>query len=523
MLNRKVLITRKFPTTIAVVLTLLVLGTFLRLYHFDTIPYGINHDGAMGVIEGINLKQQPLPYLPYSLRNPWLGESFFYYLIAAVLVFLPPTVTTAKLVTTIFSLALLPVLFLLTKQLFDKRVATLALLALTVSGWHITMGKSVWRVITLPFFETLTLYFFFLALKSKRLVWALLGGLSLAFTINSYNAGRIFPAVILLAGWFYARNKKKPLRTYFRPFGAFLIAAGVGLAPLAAFAIKHWEAFNSRFAAISVFRRIAEDQNFSPLWLNLKKTLLMFTVKAGGDDFFVREPLIDWPFSWFFWLGVIFAVLNWRKFPFKIVLIGFLLNLLPGLLSQPNGNHNIGALPFIFILCGLGLSWVGKTAASLATRLKQQSLALYLPAFIYLVTAALAVTVTFHLYLGKNRRELWGFYPETTAVANFMRGRLDSYAFYLTNNFPRDPLVLLTYDGISPSPLQKYVWLENANAFFTVEKPVNKGLVFVMLPGSYNEIYLKGLEAKFPSGERQLLTYQDDRGDHPAAWLFIVN
>lgn len=496
-------------------LLLAVVGTglFLRLYRFDSIPFGINHDGSLESLEAIEILQHPLPYTPHSAQRPWLGETFFRYYLAGVFKLLGPSPFSAKLATTLLSIATIPIFYLFTKSLLNPKVALFSTAFLSLSGWHIIMGKTVWRASSLPLLETLTFYFLIKAVTRQRPIFSGLAGFCLALTCHTYAAGRITPLLVLCGLVLFFWHQKGKMSHYRKSLLLLLFSFFIGILPLLSFAIKYPRIFNSRTDFLFIGNQIKNSQSLKPLLNNLFKTGVMFNWQAGGDDFFVEEPLLDFPTNIFFLIGLASALLLIKKLEYQLILLGFFINLAPGLLSSPNGNRNIGVLPFVFLLSGIGLE---KVCQILKSRLRQRHLYYGFGVLILITT----FVNTWRLYFSDQRRELWGFYPETTIVGNFMKPLLDKYDFYLTDNYPRDALTFLTYQGGEPF-LKHYQWFEKKEQFLTVQ-PQGKGIVFVMFKTSENLKFLETLRKKFPSGHSEELKYLSQGGHRPAALLYLV-
>ncbi len=499
------------------IILILFIAVFLRLYNFDRIPYGLNHDGALESLEAIEILNKPLPYKPYSIERPWLGETLFRYYLAAIMNVFGINEWAVKLGSSLIAIATIPFFYIFVKEIFDKKVAIYATFLFAISGWHIIMGKSVWRALSLPFFEVITLYFLLRTLKTKKYFQAALTGILLSLTLNTYAASRIIPAVIIFISiLFLLHNRKghnflKSAKLLF----IFLIFFILTILPLVNFYIKHPGIFNSRTNFLSVTNRIRETGSIQPLIDNFKRTALMFNVRAGGDDFFVQQPLLDSPTSYLFIIGIVYSIFKLSAFNYQLTLAGFILNLIPGFLSAPNGNRNIGVMPFVYLIAGIGLYAIFKLLKKIFRGNSSIS------ATIVVLICSYGLINTYQLYLGSQRYDIFGFNPETTKVAYYMKSRLKTYDFYMTDDYPRDTLNFLTYTGGNPWQ-QNYTWFENKDNFLTVNRSANKGVVFIMFDTDENRQFAAELQENFPDGKLQQLRYIDDHINRPAALLFIV-
>jgi hypothetical protein len=163
----------------------------------------------------------------------------------------------------------------------------------------------------------------------------------------------------------------------------------------------------------------------------------------------------------------------------------------------------------------MGLEWI----VGLGERLRP--LHRYVGVFAGMAALIWSAGTYYHSYVGPNRRDIFGFYPEATVVGHYMAGRTDTTDFYLTDNFPRDTLTFLTYRGGDPYE-KHYTWTERDTAFLDVVPKPNRETVFVMRPDDAHEEILTQLHEKYPDGKRFELPYDDNGRHRIAAWLFTV-
>ncbi len=493
--------------------TALLIGVFLRLYKIDTIPFGTNHDGAWSTLWAIELSQKPLPLQVY-FHHGWLGEAMPRYIMAIVVKIFGPTILAERLGMTVFTLAALPVFYLLVKKLFSNSLlAFFSTVLLTTSGWDITFAKTGWRTSAVPVFEIATIYLLWQSIKTKKTTYFALTGIVLALTLNTYNAAQFVPATIV--GWLmFSLYKQRKVQKTLPQLAVFAISFLIVIAPLASYALNHWDNFKGRNDFLFVGNRIIREGNFHPFVDNLKKVALMYHVHGGGDDFFIREPLLDFPTNYLFLLGLLIGVFRIQKHTYQFLFFWFLTALMPSLAGTPNGSHAIGTLPPVYIFAGLGL--LSTYRFLITTPFKKY----YLPQFSVTLILVSALVTTFTLYLGPKRRELWGFYPETTVVGNYMKPLIKTTDFYLTDNYPRDALTLLTYQG-GDAWIKHYTWFEKKEDFLTVVLKA-RDTSFIMSKTQQNEPIVAALQTKYPGGSLSELRYRDDNINRPAAWVFTV-
>ncbi len=501
-----------FPRIIPMIV-FFAIGIFFRLYHFDTIPYGLHHDGALEGLEAIELSQSPLPYRPYSNLG-WQGESLFRYSAALLIHFFGPHTWVLKFTSTLWSIFTLFSLYFAARILYGKRTALITLLFFACSGWSIIMGKSVWRVITFPFFLSLLLgvsYAFFMK-PSNGL--AILLGFITACTINTYNSARVTP--LFLLGMVYIFRHTiffVHFRHVWKKLGIVFCVSVLFLLPLIRFALRNPDTFHSRSSYLFVGTKIVQQRSLTPLFDNGIRTLELFTKQAHGDDFFTTQPLLEWPSAIVFLIGCIVCLATLRKKSSQVLLLGMFVYLLPGFLTEPNGNRAMGTMPFVYIVIGIGGAWCVQVLSKIRFRFLQYG--------VYMSVVFAVCIVCWQTYFGQQKRDIFGFYPETSIVGNYMKPRIYSTDFYLTDNFPRDTITFLTYQKGNPYT-KRYVWVEHDTDFLSVQRNRAKRLVFIAMPDNQHEEAFRLLRKQYPNAHDDMLYFGEDGTKKPAAQLLII-
>ena len=281
---------------------------------------------------------------PYATEG-WRGEGIIRSVVALVMLFFGNDQVTIRISTVIFGIALIPAIFVLIRKFFDEKLAILTSFFVAISGWHITFSKTGWRAVIVPFFATLTFYFFFKGLENKKIIHFVLSGIFLAIvSFYTYDAARVVPLFFIFWLTVEAISRKSFLKTHGKNLSAFFISFFIISFPMITYAFNNWQNFTSRSEFLFVGHEIEKVGNFSPLINNIVTTTFLFNVKANGNDFFIFEPLVDEPISWLLPIGflitLLFSLIKKDKRYFFMV-CWFLASLLPGVLSVPNGNRAI--------------------------------------------------------------------------------------------------------------------------------------------------------------------------------------
>jgi len=456
----------------AVVALLFVLGVLLRVVHFQSVPGAMNHDAAWNGMYAIHILNGA-DYTPY-VAAAWGRETLFPYVIALLMPIWGNTPEPVQLAATLLGIAALVPIYLFARALFGPRVGLLALAFFAASGWHGVFSRAGWRVIALPPFATLALYGLWKGFEKRRLGYWLLLGASCGVAINTYNAGRIVPpmVVLLFAVLFLLRRRqwKAWLAGGAVAAFAFLIVGG----PMLWYAAQNFEKWQGRAEHLSE-QRALESRTLS----NWVDAFAMFNYRGNGNDFFVNEPLLEPLAAVLFVVGVAAALPGFRRRENLFLLLGFVVALLPGVASVPNGNRCVVAMPFVYTLVALGLSrFVDCCAGLLAERARRQALV----GTLLVVGVVIAVVENYEEFLGVRRRPVLGFSPEATAAGEFMRAYMGTHKIYtVSGGWPEYTLTYLSYAG-EGDPLEKhFVW---THSFLEVEREIDRfgtmGLLFVL-------------------------------------------
>ncbi|OGG11444.1 hypothetical protein A2Z00_05690 [Candidatus Gottesmanbacteria bacterium RBG_13_45_10] len=481
-----------------------VVALFFRLYHIHTIPFGLNNDAAWEGSAALDiLRGNWQNYLPYAAEG-WRGEGIVRIVVAMLIPIIGPTPLAIQLPTIIFGLVLLIPLYFLIRRLFSERLAFLTTFFVATSGWHITMSKSGWRAITVPLFATLFFWSVQEMLHQRKPVWSIISGVSLALSLYSYDAGRMIPFFALLLFLCWVATHQKPLQYHIKNIAILLVAFIITAAPMGYYAMFHWENFIGRSNFLFVGNAVAKSRSWKPIWDNVSATALLFTHRGNGNDFFVDAPLLDPPAKWLFPIGFVIALwyaLRAKQRRFQFMLAWFFVSLVPPLLSVPNGNRAIGAIPTAFFFVSLGAVGIADFFAHALNKYRHLIRTLIV-GFICVFTGA----TTFLLYLGPHHVELPGFYPETRVATDYIKTVLDTHDIYITDNFPRELLTYSFYRGGDPF-IKNYTWFPQKESMLDITPNPNRGIVFVLLPTEDTMSFIDTLLTRFPHARRFLLPY----------------
>jgi hypothetical protein len=161
----------------------------------------------------------PKPPLPFILTRLSLA--------------LDSSVFAVRLPSVVFATLTVPLLYLLGKSLFHRRVGLLAALLLAIAPLHIRYAQEARMYSMLTFFSLLSLYLFWQAIRTGQRRWWV--GFALATALNLYThqlALLLLGVLGLFALWLLLRMRAKPELKREFPFQGWHFFGAVGLSGL---------------------------------------------------------------------------------------------------------------------------------------------------------------------------------------------------------------------------------------------------------------------------------------------------
>ena len=495
------------------VAVLCVVGIAFRCVYFYTVPSGMNHDSAWYGMYAIHITQGA-PYTPY-IAAAWGRETLFMYVIAPLLWFMGNTPEAVQLASTLCGIATLVPFYVLARAMFGRRIAMLGLAFLAVSGWHGVFSRAGWRVITVPPFEILALYGAWRVLQTQFVWHWVLTGCGAALSVYTYNSGRIVP---LMAAAFYLlffprgrQRRRSHLRGGVIALVTFLIVGG----PMLWYAVNHFQEFQGR--AEFLLQQREKEASLPANWIAAAG---MFNYRGNGDDFFINEPLLEPMAAVLFLIGIITALWQVTRREYLFVLAGLLISLLPGVLTVPNGNRGITAVPFVYALIPIGLACFADGCAALVRPGRGRDVL-----FAGLVSLAIGVAAieSYQEFLGPSRRPMGGFSAAATAAGEFMHEHINTYRTYtIAGNWPEYTLIYLSYPG-QGSPFERQ--FAYGRTLGQVEDEIDrygtKGLLFLLDLGPEGTSALERLEKRFAEHRLEPVKARRAGGEVVAKAFFV--
>ncbi len=344
---------------LACVIGLLLLAAALRLYRLQDFPPGYHNDEVTDahIIETVVAGRRAI-YFPEDTGS----EPFYMYFSAPFAAVLGPTVWALRLPSAFLSMVALCAVWVLTRRLYGRLAAGVALGAMSVSWWGVLLGRITLHVAPVVPMLALALYFFYRStLRAPRSTLHLgLSGCFFALAFNSYTAARVMPFLVVALVAYLALVRRGVVVARWRGWLALAFVAAVLSAPLATYLLTHPDAKQLTYSGFDVSQPVAELMAGKPQLLieTTLQTLGMFAFVGDPLPYYdlPGRPLMEPVGTVLFLIGAATLVWRGREPRYGLVLVGLLVTLLPGMLSQPAPNYarTVGAMALAFALPGIG-------------------------------------------------------------------------------------------------------------------------------------------------------------------------
>jgi hypothetical protein len=384
------------------VATLAIIGAavFFRFYRLDAIPNEMTSDHVEKLLDSYDVSQGI--YHIFFTRNGG-REAIQFYLVplASRLFGTGMSFLTLKLVSALEALALIPLMFVLGRELVDRETGFFAAALLALSWWHTSLGRLALRIALTPLIFTLLLIVLLRGIRTgsrRAWVWA---GVWMGIGVYAYQALRITPLVAIVA--FLIAISKPAVWAFTAPPGEqykrqrqigpitrrqLINLALAGLIALAIFVpmLRVWHDFPAELWNRVINRTTNSEVAIAapPLQVfaqNYLDALRMFNVR--GDAAWIsalpNAPMLGLITGSLFVLGLAawLVRLRVRKDPADgFVLVAALVMLLPSALAiafpieNPSATRASGTIPVVFVLAAWPLALIRQRWRAVMGRIK---------------------------------------------------------------------------------------------------------------------------------------------------------
>jgi len=202
------------------ILLIMLIATWVRIYHLDEIPLGLYTDEASIGYNAYSISQIgkdehgqvfPLFFKAFGeYKNPVL-----IYFAAILIKFFGPSIYILRLTPSILGILTVFYTYKLANVYFDKMVSLLSALLLAISPWHILFSRTVLDPSSLTLFIVLGLYLFSKGLKEKSDNYIILSAIPIGISFYCYAIAKLFIPLLYISLFFIhfdeIRKRKKCL------------------------------------------------------------------------------------------------------------------------------------------------------------------------------------------------------------------------------------------------------------------------------------------------------------------------
>ncbi len=352
------------------VLLIVCIGMFMRVYQLPEFPAGTWYDEATAGLEARRILSEP-DYRPLYV-SALMGPEHYVYLVSFLFLLLPKITFVVRLATVITGVLSVPAAYLAGSQLFGRGPALALAFLIAVSRWSVNFSRIGMFNILMTLFVFLAIGLLFKALRRGRLTDYLWAGLFLGFGLNTYYAFQLFLAVVgvfllylLVSNWPLILSQWK---------GLVVLSMGVllFLAPLATFAFARLDRYLERTRTVSIFEEYPESEVWGKVRENAVTHLLMYNVRGdpNGRHNLPGEPMLAPVAGGLLVLGLGLSLSRFWRPRFLLLILWFFGLLAGGVFSlsfeAPQSLRAIGTLPvaYLIVLLPLALLWQNWRAAS---------------------------------------------------------------------------------------------------------------------------------------------------------------
>jgi hypothetical protein len=350
------------------VLAAVILVVFFRTYRMTQVPPEMVSDHAEKLLDVWDvLHEQTSIFFPRNTGR----EAIQMYLTAGIIQLLHTgyTFLSLKIGTILAGLLTLPYIYLLGKELGNRRVGLFTMLFAGIGYWPNVISRVGLRFSLYPLFVAPTLYYLIRGLRTSNRNDFILAGLALGIGLHGYTPIRILPLVVLVAVGLYllhpqARGKR------LQAVSGLLVLVLVSLIvflPLLRFALEYPTLFD--FRALSRLGTTERPLPGSAFLIFLKNFWNASTMYFWSDGKIwvhsvTDSPALDVISAALYFLGVVlllFRYIRRRSWQDLFLLLSVPLLMLPSILSlafpdeNPALNRAAGALVPVFLIVAIAL------------------------------------------------------------------------------------------------------------------------------------------------------------------------
>ncbi|MCP4544379.1 MAG: hypothetical protein GY832_45285 [Chloroflexi bacterium] len=350
---------------------LLLAALAVRAFDLEHIPTNLGGDEGTQGVAAQNLLGPPLGN-PFS--TGWYSVPTMSFLAYGVSMrIFGESVTGLRALSALVGTVTVLTTFLLARELWGRKVAWLATIALACAHTHVHFSRLGSNQIFDGLFMTLSLWLLVRAFRSKRAIYFALAGTAIGMGWYGYFGARLLGIVIVCVLAWRVATEHDFLHRYGQLLVILFTAALIAVVPLALHYASHPDALMSRARQVSIFtpglwldqaRELTGRSTASLLLEQFAKSISAFNHTTDPTFwYYATIPTLDFVSGVLFVVGLVWAMVRCRQ-PNEGLLLGwFWLALVLGWViteNPPSSQRMTVLLPALAMLVGLGLDWLLK-------------------------------------------------------------------------------------------------------------------------------------------------------------------
>jgi hypothetical protein len=422
---------------------IVLVSLFFHVYRIDATPAEpqSDHVEASEDVRSI-LNGDHMIFFPRNTGR----EATQFYLTALMSKVFGYGFTTLKLTMALVGALNVIPMYLLGKELLDRRFGLLTALLMSMSYWHIIVSRIGWRIVLAPFWTTVTLYFLLRAFRSGRRNDYLWTGLALGAGLYGYMSFRVTPVLIVALMVLKAlvdRGSAFDWRRY-ATNGALLVATSM-LVYLPMFRYMYDEPRMLWYRVLTRttdLERTVEQSAVEVFANNVKRGLLMFNWEGDGawTASVPSRPALDYVMGGLFVLGaayLLYLLMRGRRTVALYLAVAVFVLLLPSTLAiafpieNPSNIRASGVIPVVIVLVGLPLYVVAQQAINTLRGGPGLILVAVVGALLLGQAARLNYGLYYVEYDQQYRRAAWNAFDMARVMQGFANSVGDIYDTYI--------------------------------------------------------------------------------------------
>ncbi|HPP61612.1 MAG TPA: glycosyltransferase family 39 protein [Anaerolineales bacterium] len=503
---------RAIRVPLLIFLTLLI-AAFFRFYRLDSLPAEPFSDHAEKLFDVYDIAQgEARVFFPRNTGREAI--QFYWTLLAAAFFRTGLSFQSLKIGTALLGFFTLPFIYLLGREIANRRAGLLAMLFAGVAYWPNVISRIGLRFPLYPLFVAPTFYFLLRGLRTNSRNDFLLSGLFLGLGLHGYTPFRIAPLLVLVTFLLHLFSRR-PIRL--SHYALLLFAALIVFLPLLRYSLEFPAEFWNRAASRAVV------PNPAPVFVsNLWNALLMFNVNDGNIfvNSIVHRPALDVVTGALFLLGLTLLLAR-RRFLDLWLVAAILTLILPSAFSlafpveNPALTRAGGALAPVFVLVGMTLDGL---LSAFSVGLKRSGEALLVAGVVGILFAASAVQnydLVFRQFAAQYDRVVW----RTSEMGEVVRAFGNPDRVWIV---PYEQWVDTRLPALWAGIPNRDLGLPRGKLADTLQLPAPKLFIFKASPlaANFNDTAtLEELRRLYPQGE---LTLHESEPWWQSFWVYFV-